>query len=187
MISRDEHRVTLDDIDKAEAVFMSRQIAAWLVQPTEHPEMSEIKEQRLAFSEIVAYARGDGKLSLPLARALKSDPETRLTLQRLMSQTAQVQFVNRAAASSANELSWTTDQGNISLHRSRAQIDQVYVLIELTEPYKTATRLVAMARDGRIADVTLDAAIMGVIRILAYQSDDVVQILETVDCQVYLT
>ena len=187
MISRDDHRITPDDIEKTEAVFMSRQIASWLVEPSENSQMSEMKAHRFAFSEVVAYARGDGKLSLPLARALKSDVEIRLALQRLLSQTAQVQFVNRAAASSANELSWTTDQGSISLHRSRAQIDQVYVLIELTKPYKTVTRLIAMARDGRIADITLDTAIMGVIRILAYQSEDVVQILETVDCRVYLT
>ena len=187
MISRDDQRVMLGDMDKVEAVFMSRQIVSWLVEPVEQPQVSKTGEQRLAFAEVVAYARGDGTVSLPLARALKSDTETRLTLQRLLSTAAQVQFTHRAAASSTNELSWTTDQGSISLHRSKAQIDQVYVLIELAKPDKIVTRLVAMARDGRIADITLSTAIMGVIRLVAYQSDDVVQILETVDCQVYLT
>lgn len=178
--------VSAADIDRAAAAFVTMEATDWLMQDADQAER-DVQPKTITFAHVQAYALGRAPLTLDVARALKQDTRLRDGLNRLLSQYAAVTFTQQAAASSGAQQAWTTDKGAITLHRSKAQEDQVYVLIEVAQPAESLARLVVTDPDGRIAEAELTEPVSGVIRLIAKNDDPLITLLEGVDSDVYLT
>lgn len=177
------------DLDRAEEIFSKQDTVHWLTTPSSDAVSAQERSTPITFATLFAYAQGQMDLTFDLARALKTQPRLARDLNHLLQTHATVGFHRQAAASSTDvsgARTWTTPHGRISLHPSKAQPEQVYLLIELTDQSKALSRIVVMTPDGGVAEATLPEPVSGVIRLIANNTDDLVQMLDTVDCNVYL-
>ncbi len=144
--------------------------------------------RKIAFSRLYAYAAGgDGGADPELERILAIEPELRRDFRRLLGKTASI-HMPRVAAASSGEIS-QRGGGNcrIRFEPSRAEPDQVYVIIEFTvgEGGLPATLFVC-DNDNHCDKFSLPRGRDGVIQLLLERESDLLAKLRDINTEIYL-
>jgi hypothetical protein len=144
--------------------------------------------RKIALSRLHAYAAsGDGGADPELERILDSEPAVRRDFRRLLGKTASV-YMPRVAAASSGEISQRVG-GNcrIRFEPSRAEPEQVYVIIEFTvgEGGLPATLFVC-DDDDHCDKFPLPRGRDGVIQLLLERESELLAKLRDINTEIYL-
>ena len=178
-------RITLPDektMDSVRARFVdeddTRQVMAALQTTT----------PTVAFSRLWRLATGDLNADAELSATLRQDRKLAADFNALLQKVAWSHLPQVAAASSGEELRLReTDLCAIRIEPSRAEPEQVYVIIELKDPAATApASLITSAADGGLENMTLPAARDGVIQLLLQRDNALLLALQAHGTEVYL-
>ena len=132
-------------------------------------------EPGIAFSRLYQYARGDISLDAALLAALKQNKSLARDFNALLQKLSWDSLPQVAAATTDTDLRLReTDLCAIRIEPSRAEPDQVYVILELKDPAAAPPDLlITSAADGGIETLALPDPDDGVIQLLL-QADDAV-------------
>ena len=122
----------------------------------------------IAFSRLYQYARGDISLDTELLAALKQDKTLARDFNALLQKLSWDSLPQVAAASTDSDLRLReTDLCTIRIEPSRAEPDQVYVILELKDPAASPPDLlITSAADGAIETLALPQPDDGIIQLL---------------------
>jgi len=141
----------------------------------------------LSFAHLYDYASGAADADGQIDQALHANPRLRADLRALLAKVALNTLPEVAAASSGDLESRETDQCRIRIEPSRAEADQVYVIIELVDPSATMPRvLFTCTTDDRSDRIDLPEGRDGVIQVLLDRSAPVLTSLRDHKAEVYL-
>ena len=165
----EEAPVWADTASCAEAFFIAGDALECLTRETDQPV-----SEAVSFHEIYRYATdADATPGPALARALAHNDRVRADLHRLLCRTAPLQQFSRAAASSG---AITTRQGSgfeMTLRESRADRDQVYLIIRLGDfSHPAPTTLFVLDDEAGFKKVPLPSPADGVIQMLLEVTSD---------------
>ena len=140
-----ENPVSWQDADSlAEAIFTARESLDGLAksdQPDSPPKVS--------FQEIYRYATdSSARASTDLIRVLTTDARAREDLRCLLARVAPYQQISRAAASSGAVTTRSGSGFEMSLRESRADRDQLYLIIKLASTAAPAPGTLFVIGDG---------------------------------------
>lgn len=179
-------RLHLPDGDRlrlAERLFDAVSTFDWLTRSSEPPG-----RRKIAPSRLYAYATdARAEVDVELERALDEDAEARAAFRRLLEKTAHGRMPRVAAASSGPILSRDGQGCRIRFERSRAEPNQTYVIIELTDKRAPPpATLFVWDREDRCRRYPLPLAQEGVIQMLVEQESDLLQGLLDIKSEVFL-
>ncbi|SCA56813.1 conserved hypothetical protein [Candidatus Terasakiella magnetica] len=144
--------------------------------------------QKVAFSELFAYAHDPNHTSSPvLQAALLNDLKLRRGLKRLLEKQSIVHMARAAAASTGDIDIREADGFKISLKPSKADASQIYLLIEAIDRDETPSLLFINQEDGPILRLVIDDFYDGEAQILLSSDDDIVKALRNVKSEVILS
>lgn len=143
----------------------------------------------IGFAEIYAYATDPlAEPSRALTLGLASEPALQATLRRLLANTALGRLPQVAAASTGAVEAREGNGCRIEFKPSRADPNQLYVLIGLAEGWTRApATLFVYSPQGNCLKVSLPAAQDGRIQLLVESESDLARALRDVATEVYLS
>ncbi len=152
------------------------------------PEAQATSATRVGFSKLYALAMDpEREIGEEMREALAADPKLRKDLHRLLSKAALYRLPPMAAASSGPIAERKGEGFAITLHPSRAEPSQVYVLIELEETRRdTPEMLFICAGGGCYFKLALPEAQGRRIQVLAEMESDLVRALQNAESEVFL-
>lgn len=141
----------------------------------------------IAFHRLHAFAAGVGEDDADLRRALAEDEHLRADLNALLVKTA-TNHLPEVAAASSQELTLRESAGcRIRIEPSRAEPDQVYIIIELLDRAAgLPTTLVSCTAEGRYDRLELPEGRDGVVQVLLDNSAPVLESLRDHGTEVFL-
>jgi len=141
----------------------------------------------LGFARLYDYATGGADGDGQIAAALDANPRLNADLRLLLSKVAFNHLPEVAAASSGELETREADQCRIRIEPSRAEPDQVYLIIELTDPAAaTPWVLFACGADGRSDRIELPEGRDGVIQVLLDRAAPILVQLRDPGTEVFL-
>jgi hypothetical protein len=145
-------------------------------------------EPTIAFSRLWRFASGQVTHDAELLTALKHDTKLASDFNALLQKVSWSHLPQAAAASTDDDLRLReTDLCAIRIEPSRAEPDQVYVIIELKDAEGTSPRsLITSAADGTLENLELPAPQGGVIQVLLQHDDAVLIALRDHATEVFL-
>ena len=144
-------------------------------------------DTRIGFERLYAYAVEPDVLDPELDDALQADETLREDFQRLLDRTAMIRVPRVAAASPGTIMSRDGDGCRIRFQASRAEPNQTYVIIELTDKEaKAPAHLFVVDTENRCRKFPLPAARNGIIQFLVEQESDLLVGLLDIKTEVYL-
>jgi hypothetical protein len=145
-------------------------------------------EPTIAFSRLWRFASGEVTHDDELLTALRTDTKLSADFNALLQKVSWSHLPQAAAASTNEDLRLReTDLCAIRIEPSRAEPDQVYVIIELKDAEAKAPRsLITNAADGTIESLELPAAQGDVIQLLLQSDDAVLMALQDHGTEVFL-
>ena len=144
-------------------------------------------ESSVSFAELYAYAtRGDHTPSDALATALASDGRIRRDFERLLRNVATYSMPQVAAASSGAVTTREIAGCRITFRPSKAEAEQIFAIIELTDTSARPGALFVCGDDGGVAKISLPAPRNGRIQLLLDTNSDIAQGLQDVETEVFL-
>ena len=183
-------RITLPDdqaMDTVRAHFVdeddTRQVMTALRSAT-----GQAATPTIAFSRLWRLANNDLSTDADLLAALRQDRKLAADFNAVLQKISWSHLPQVAAASSGEELRLReTDLCAIRIEPSRAEPDQVYVIIDLKDPAATApVSLITSAADGALESMALPAARHRVIQSLLQRDDALLLALQGHGTEVYL-
>ncbi|MDA1323146.1 MAG: hypothetical protein O3C34_00230 [Proteobacteria bacterium] len=167
----------------SEAIFIARESLDGLTA-RDHATMKPV----VSFHDIYRYATDPAVTpSTDLARALATDARAREDLRCLLARVAPYRPVSRAAASSGTVTTRSGSGFEISLRESRADPDQLYLIIKLANTAIPAPGTLFVIGDGDgCRKVPLPKPIGGVIQLLLDTGSDLVGALCNPKTDVFL-
>ena len=145
------------------------------------------KSTTIGFSEIHAYAtRPDHSPSDALLRALDSDGRVRRDFEALLKNVSVYWMPQVAAASSGDVLTREIDGCRMTFRASRADPDQIFVIIEFTDTSARPSTLFVCGQDKPMSKVELPVARDGRIQLLLDANSDAVKGLRDIATEVFL-
>jgi hypothetical protein len=151
------------------------------------PEQLETSE-RIGIGELYRHVR-DPDASVPpgLLKALDEDVQLRADFARLAAKNALCRFPVAAAASSGVVANRECAGFRITLRKSRAESNQVYIIIDLsTHDDAPPSHLFVLGEEIRYCKHRLPTPLDGTIQILAEDGSDIVRALEDCHSEVFL-
>ncbi len=150
-----------------------------------------IEEERprcVGFSDLYTFATNpDVEMSPALEAALQQNGQLEKDLTRLLEKTAGYHFPKAAAASTGAIARRDGDLYRISLRPSRADSNQVYVVIDLSDVSAVPPQTLYVCRPGRACEKhRLPVAHDGTIQILADAASGLVEGLQDHAAEVFL-
>ncbi|ABK42712.1 hypothetical protein Mmc1_0185 [Magnetococcus marinus MC-1] len=139
-------------------------------------------ERPIGYTQLMQYIQGDGPTSLAVVRALKADAKLKASYHQLLQRRAMCYFPAVVAASSGEINERQTDGWKIRWKTSRADANQIYLLIEL-KPHMERTPTKLTVEEERI---TLPEPVNGTIQLLVEANCAIMQGLRNKDSKVYL-
>ena len=147
----------------------------------------DAKATKVSFSELYAYATTARHFpSDALREALLTDLNLHRDLKRLISKQAIVHLPKAAAASSGNIDHREADGFSLTLKPSRANPDQIYLLIQSIDREEIPTLMFVELEDSTILRLEIDDFHEGEAQILLKNDDDIVKALRNPKSQVIL-
>ncbi|MBT3703145.1 MAG: hypothetical protein HOE62_04455 [Alphaproteobacteria bacterium] len=145
-------------------------------------------EPTIAFSRLWRFASGEVTHDADLLTALRHDSKLAADVNALLQKISWSHLPQAAAASTDEDLRLReTDLCAIRIESSRAEPDQVYVIIELKDAEANAPRtLITSAAGGTLERLELPAAQGGVIQVLLQHDDAVLIALRDHGTEVFL-
>jgi len=142
---------------------------------------------KVSFCELYAYANNQQHEATPaLKKALSSDLRTRRDLNLLLRKHA-IAFMERAAAASSGDIEKREGDGfNLTLKPSKANPDQIYLIIEAFEREEIPTLLFIESDEVGVLRLKIDDYYDGEAQILLSSQDDVVKALRNHASEVIL-
>lgn len=141
----------------------------------------------LSFARLYDYATGAADSDGQIDQALQASPRLRADLRLLLGKVAINTLPEVAAAGSGDLESRETDQCRIRIEPSRAEPDQVYVIIELVDPAAPLPSvLFTCTTDDRSNRIDLPEGRDGVIQVLLDRTAPVLTSLRDHKAEVYL-
>jgi len=152
------------------------------------PEPQAARAEPMSFSKLYALAMDpEREIGEEMREALAADPRLRKDLHRLLSKAALYRLPPLAAASSGPIAERGGEGFAITLHPSRAEPSQVYVLIELEETRRdTPEMLFVCAGGGCYFKLALPEAQGRRIQVLAEMESELVRALQNAESEVFL-
>lgn len=145
------------------------------------------KSTTIGFSEIHAYAtRPDHSPSDALLRALDSDGRVRRDFEALLKNVSVYWMPQVAAASSGDVSTREIDGCRMTFRTSRADPDQIFVIIEFTDTSARPSTLFVCGQDKPMSKVELPVARDGRIQLLLDANSDAVKGLRDIATEVFL-
>lgn len=142
--------------------------------------------QRPSFAELYAYANG-GAAPANLLQALTKNADVACDFQRLLENRAAVHFPRAAAASTGAMEQRQVPGARMFLRPSRADDDQVYLIVALDDPASAPTTMIALRVDQPPERAVLPAFKDGRAQLLLDKSSALVQAFQDVNAEIYLT
>lgn len=140
----------------------------------------------ISFGRLYSFATGADSADDPdLRQALRDNPRLCQDLDRLLESTALCRFPRVAAASSGAVESREEKGFRITLHPSRAEAGQVYLLIRLQEPI--APRTLIVRRGNTYEKHALPEARDGVIQVLTEEGSPLVRAVRDIGTEIFLS
>lgn len=151
-------------------------------------EADAARPKAVSFSELYALAMDrEGEIGEEMRKAIAADARLSKDLHRLLSKAALYRLPRLAAASSGAIAERKGEGFQITLHPSRAEPSQVYVLIELEKTAReTPETLFICEGGGCYFKLALPAAQGRRIQVLAEVESDLVRALQNADSEVFL-
>jgi len=153
---------------------------------------NEIRESpnsgtRISFGRLYAYAVEPDVLDPELDGALQADETLREDFQRLLERTAMIRVPRVAAASPGTIMSRVGDGCQIRFQASRAEPNQTYVIIDLTDKEARApTNMFVVNSRSECMKFSLPPARNGIIQFLVEQGSDLLVGLLDIKNEVFL-
>ena len=145
------------------------------------------KSTTVGFSEIHAYAtQPDHSPSDALLRALHSDGRVRRDFEALLKNVSVYWMPQVAAASSGDVSTREIDGCRMTFRASRADPDQIFVIIEFTDTSARPSTLFVCGQDKPMSKVELPVARDGRIQLLLDANSDAVKGLRDIATEVFL-
>ena len=145
------------------------------------------KSTTVGFSEIHAYAtRPDHSPSDALLRALDSDGRVRRDFEALLKNVSVYWMPQVAAASSGDVSTREIDGCRMTFRASRADPDQMFVIIEFTDTSARPSTLFVCGQDKPMSKIELPVARDGRIQLLLDANSDAVKGLRDIATEVFL-
>lgn len=150
--------------------------------------IEEDRPRAVGFSDIYAFATNpDIEMTAALENALRDSVQLENDLMRLLDRTARYRFPKAAAASTGAIASRDGDLYRISLRPSRADSNQFYVVIDLSDVAARPPQTLYVCRPGRPCEKhRLPVAHDGTIQILADSESSLVEGLQDHAAEVFL-
>jgi len=143
---------------------------------------------KISFSELYAYATNAAHVpSEALQNALSSDLTTRRDLNKLIKKQSIVHMARAAAASSGDIEQREADGFSLTLKPSKANSDQVYLIIESMDRDESPSLLFIEQEAGPTLRLPIDDFREGEAQILLSSQDDIVKALRKPSCEVILS
>ena len=141
----------------------------------------------LSFDKLYGYANGETAHNDEVEQALENNARLRADLRILLAKVAINHLPEVAAASSGEIEVRETDQCRIRMEPSRAEPDQIYLIVELTDQAAPLPRvLFTCTSDDRSARIDLPKGRNGVIQVLIDRTAPIVNNLRDHNAEVYL-
>jgi len=141
----------------------------------------------IGIERLYAYAVEPDVQDPELDGALQTDETLREDFQRLLHRTAMLRVPRVAAASPGTIMSRDGDGCQIRFQESRAEPNQTYVIIELTDKIaKAPARLFVVDSKNRCQKFSLPPARNGIIQFLVEQNSDLLVGLLDIKTEVFL-
>ena len=141
----------------------------------------------VAFADLYAYAtRPDYQPSDALLTALESDTPTRRDFEALLKNTASYWIPQAAAASSGSVATREIDGCRMTFRTSKANENQVYVIIEFTDREAKPGALFVASPGAATMKLALPNARDGRVQLLLEADSEMAQRLQDVDTEVFL-
>lgn len=146
------------------------------------------RDVALTFADIYRYATDPlADLDHDQRRALARDPKLQDALERLLSKNVVYQFPRVAAASSGTVSEREGDGFRIKLKESRADADQVYIILMLDDHVEDLpVALMVKGEDGSYLKLPLPEIDGGTAQMLEASDSAIVQALRDVKTELYL-
>ncbi len=146
------------------------------------------KPAKIAFARLYAFATDpDGGADPEVERLLEEDPDARRDFRRLLEKTAYAYLPRVAAASTGGIGQRTGANCRIRFEASRAEPDQTYVIIEVTdsgEPDPTA--LFVCDTGDRCDKFPLPRGRDGIVQLLLESDSELLAKLRNIETEIYL-
>lgn len=141
----------------------------------------------IGFAEIHAYAtRPDHMPSDALLRALEGDTQTRRDFEALLRNVSAYWMPQVAAASSGEITTREVDGCRMTFRASKADSDQVFVIIEFTDKAAKPETLFVCGREKPMTKIALPSARDGRVQLLLESNSAELHGLRDVDTEVFL-
>jgi len=142
---------------------------------------------KVSFSELYAYANDANHVaSKALQSALGHDLSLRRDLKRLLDKQAIVHMPRAAAASTGDIDQREADGFKLTLKPSKADEDQVYLLIGAIDRDESPTLMFVQDVDGPVHRLVIEDFYEGEAQILLQRNDDIVKALRKAQSDVIL-
>lgn len=148
---------------------------------------ADLASPAIGFNRLYDYATGGQDRDHEVARVLDANPRLRADLRVLLAKVALNHLPEVAAASSGELDVRETDQCRIRFEPSRAEPDQVYLIVELVDrSAPMPSVLFTCTADDRSDRIDLPEGRDGVIQLLLDRSAPVLESLRDHNAEVYL-
>ncbi len=157
------------------------------VQALQATRNDRSRARRVGMDRLYAYATEAGAEDAELERELHADPDLGEAFRRILDRTALHRLERVAAASPGTIMSRDGDGCRIRFQESRAEPNQTYVIIELTDKEARApAHLFVVDTENRCRKFALPAARNGIIQFLVEQGSDLLAGLLDIKTEVFL-
>jgi len=167
-----DYRLSPEITTQAQQQFSRLMAARKLLEPTEIT-------QAISASRLYAYASGE--IAYPqsdLDQALGQNLNLRRAYKSMMSRAA-AYYLPQSLAASSDALPTREGEGcRIRLQESRAEPDQIYIIVELTRDRDgTAETLVVCGQDDRLAQIALPSPRNGIAQVIVEKNSEILTLL----------